>query len=83
MEDNTKTTKAKLYRVKPQYIDRGQTPVTLADGVLVSLGASDVHADIEGTERKAPHKRVAKQATQAQLKILFDEGHEMIEQYEP
>lgn len=77
-----KETKSKLYRVKSQYTDRGQTPVTLADGVLVSLGLTDVHADIEGTEKKPPHKRTAKMATQAQLRVLFDEGHEMIEQYE-
>lgn len=77
-----KEAKAKLYRVKPQYTDRGQTPVTLAGGVLVSLALADVHADIEGTEKHPPQKRTAKMATQAQLKVLFDEGHEMIEQYE-
>ena len=81
MEDKI-TTKARRYRVKAQYTDKGQTPVTLVNGVCVSLGTTDVHADIEGTERTPPHSRTVRMATQAQLKILFDEGHEMIEQHE-
>lgn len=74
--------KQKKYRVASRFISEGQTPVTLVGGVAVSLGEKDAINDIAGTERHPPEKRVAKMATQAQLKILFEQGHEMVEQYE-
>ena len=81
MEKET-TAKQKKYRVASRFISEGQTPVTLVGGVAVSLGEKDAINDIAGTERHPPERRVVKVATQAQLKVLFDEGHEMIEQYE-
>lgn len=71
-----------MYRVKPQYTDKGQTPVTLVGGVAVCLGDTDAHSDLPGTGTKPPERRTAKMATQEQLAVLFREGHEMVEEYE-
>ena len=74
--------KAKAYRVFDRFLQDGKTPVTLADGVAVSLNGKDLVKETPGTLSRPPETITVKAATQAQLKKLFVDGHEMIEEYE-
>lgn len=74
--------KAKMYRVAERFLQNGQTPVTLCDGVAVCLCAKDLVKEIPGTLQSPPKTVTVKTATQAQLKKLFLEGSELIEEYE-
>lgn len=82
MEDKEIKAKAKSYRVADRFLRDGQTPVTLADGVAVSLNGKDLVKELEGTLSRPPETITVKAATQTQLKKLFVENHEMIEEYE-
>lgn len=83
MEDVKETkAKAKMYRVAERFLRDGQTPVTLCDGVAVCLCAKDLVKEIPGTLHAPPKIVTVKSATQAQLKKLFFEGSELIEEVE-
>lgn len=83
MDDVKETkTKAKMYRVSERFLRNEQTPVTLCDGVAVCLCARDLVKEIPGTLHSPPKTVTVKSATQAQLKKLFSDGHELIEEYD-
>lgn len=82
MEDKETKAKAKSYRVADRFLRDGQTPVTLVDGVAVSLSGKDLVKELEGTLSRPTETITVKAATQAQLKKLHAERHEMIEEYE-
>lgn len=74
--------KQKSYRVAARFLIDGKTPVTLVDGVAVTLAQKDLVKEVEGTLSRPPQTLTVKQATPAQLKKLYEQGHEMIEEYE-
>lgn len=74
--------KQKAYRVAARFLVDGKTPVTLVDGVAVCLADKDLVKEVPGTLSRPPQTITVKQATQVQLKKLFEQGHEMIEESE-
>lgn len=82
MEDKDTKAKTKAYRVAERFLNDGKTPVTLVDGVAVSLNGKDLVKELPGTLSRPPETVTVKAVTQAQLKKLHAERHEMIEEYE-
>lgn len=81
MDEMIKQNKSqKSYRVAARFLTDGKTPVTLVDGVAVSLSGKDLVKQVEATLHRPPQTITVKQATPAQLKKLFEEGCELIEE---
>lgn len=82
--EEVKESKAKIkaYRVFDRFLQDGKTPVTLVDGVAVSLNGKELVKETSGTLSRPPENITVKAATQTQLKKLFVDGHEMVEEYE-